>query len=191
MAVQLGVARAALAVLVEGSQEVLLAAMEANTAAVRSPEGGGERLQRRGGAICSRGAGAARGAAAERSARPEPPDGRSAVECSPSTCTATRTPPRLAVQFGAAAEELSATVQELSGAAAEILTATDQISRGAQMQAASTQQSSAAMAQIQKAAAESGGNSRDSVEQSGRDPGAAARGPGGRVTAHRRRGRTA
>ncbi|WP_246526394.1 methyl-accepting chemotaxis protein [Plastoroseomonas hellenica] len=55
----------------------------------------------------------------------------------------------------AAAEELSATVQELSGAANEILVAVDQISRGAQIQAAATQQASAAMVQIEKAAQQS------------------------------------
>jgi methyl-accepting chemotaxis protein len=50
------------------------------------------------------------------------------------------------------AEELSATIQELSGAAGEILVAIDQISRGAQLQAAATQQAGAAMTQIEKAA---------------------------------------
>jgi methyl-accepting chemotaxis protein len=57
-----------------------------------------------------------------------------------------------AEQVASAADELSATVQQLSGAAGEILMAIDQISRGAQAQAAATQQSTAAMAQIEKAA---------------------------------------
>jgi methyl-accepting chemotaxis protein len=57
-----------------------------------------------------------------------------------------------AQEAAAAAEELSATVQELSGAAGEILVAIDQISRGAQIQGAATQQASAAMAQIEKSA---------------------------------------
>ncbi len=57
-----------------------------------------------------------------------------------------------AIQVGAAAEELSSTIQQLSGAAAEILTAIEQISSGAQNQAAATQQSTAAMAQIEQGA---------------------------------------
>jgi methyl-accepting chemotaxis protein len=59
----------------------------------------------------------------------------------------------VAEQIGAAAEELSATIQQLAGAAGEILSAVDQIGRGAQIQAASTQQASAAMTQILKSAA--------------------------------------
>ena len=55
-------------------------------------------------------------------------------------------------QLASAAEELSATVQQLAGAANEILTAIDEISRGAQAQAAATQQSGAAMTQIENAA---------------------------------------
>jgi methyl-accepting chemotaxis protein len=66
-----------------------------------------------------------------------------------------------------AAEELSATIQELSGAAGEILVAIDQISRGAQIQAAATQQASAAMTQIEKAAALSSANGLASAERGG------------------------
>ncbi|WP_210528129.1 methyl-accepting chemotaxis protein [Rubellimicrobium arenae] len=55
-------------------------------------------------------------------------------------------------EIGAAAEELSGTVQELSGAAAQIMAAVEQISRGAQAQAAAAQQSSRAMEQIEAGA---------------------------------------
>jgi len=58
-----------------------------------------------------------------------------------------------AARVGSAAEELSATVQELSGAAGQILTAIEQINAGAQAQASATQQSTASMEQIGKAAA--------------------------------------
>ena len=58
-----------------------------------------------------------------------------------------------AEEVASAAEELSATVQELSGAAAEILAAIDQISRGTGIQSAAAQQSSAAMAQVERSAA--------------------------------------
>jgi methyl-accepting chemotaxis protein len=68
-----------------------------------------------------------------------------------------------AEQVASAAEELSSTVQELSGAAGEILIAIEQISRGAQAQAAATQQADAAMAQIEKSAAQV----RTSAEQAG------------------------
>jgi methyl-accepting chemotaxis protein len=55
-------------------------------------------------------------------------------------------------QIGAMAEELSATIQELSSAAAEITAAVEQIGRGCQLQAAATQQSSASLAQIERSA---------------------------------------
>ncbi|MFZ0266127.1 methyl-accepting chemotaxis protein [Caulobacter sp.] len=70
-----------------------------------------------------------------------------------------------AEEAAAAAEELSATVQELSGAAGEILVAIDQISRGAQIQAAATQQASTAMAQIEKSARLSSDNATASAER--------------------------
>ncbi|TCM20632.1 methyl-accepting chemotaxis sensory transducer [Novosphingobium sp. PhB165] len=55
-------------------------------------------------------------------------------------------------QVGVAAEELSATVQELSGASGQILVAIEQIARGAQIQGAATMQASAAMGQIETSA---------------------------------------
>jgi methyl-accepting chemotaxis protein len=55
-------------------------------------------------------------------------------------------------QVAAAAEQLSATVQELSGAATQILVAVEQIGRGAQIQSAATTQASGAMRQIERSA---------------------------------------
>jgi methyl-accepting chemotaxis protein len=55
-------------------------------------------------------------------------------------------------QIGAMAEELSATIQELSTAAVQITAAIAEISRGARIQGAATQQSSAALAQIERIA---------------------------------------
>jgi methyl-accepting chemotaxis protein len=55
-------------------------------------------------------------------------------------------------QIAATAEELSATIQEMSGAATQIMAAVEQINRGSQQQAAATQQTSAAMTQIDKSA---------------------------------------
>jgi methyl-accepting chemotaxis protein len=57
-----------------------------------------------------------------------------------------------AEQIASTAEELSATIQELSSAASEIMTAVEQINRGSQQQAAAAQQSSAALAQIEHSA---------------------------------------
>jgi methyl-accepting chemotaxis protein len=57
-----------------------------------------------------------------------------------------------AEEVASAAEELSATIQELSSAATQIMGAVGQIDRGAQEQAAATQELSAAMGQIEKSA---------------------------------------
>lgn len=55
-------------------------------------------------------------------------------------------------QVAAAAEQLSATVQELSGASGQILVALEQISRGTQVQASATVQANVAMGQVEKSA---------------------------------------
>jgi methyl-accepting chemotaxis protein len=65
-----------------------------------------------------------------------------------------------AEQIGASAEELSATIQELSSAANEIMAAVTQIDRASQLQAAATQQTSAALAQIEKNAKQAEQNIR-------------------------------
>jgi methyl-accepting chemotaxis protein len=56
-------------------------------------------------------------------------------------------------QIGSAAEQLSATLQQMSGAAGQITVAVDQINRGSQLQASATQQISAALASIEKSTA--------------------------------------
>jgi methyl-accepting chemotaxis protein len=55
-------------------------------------------------------------------------------------------------QVAASAEQLSATVQEMSGASMQIQVALEQIARGTQVQAAATQEANAAMAQIEMSA---------------------------------------
>ena len=57
-----------------------------------------------------------------------------------------------AEQIGSAAEELSATIQEMSSAASQIASAVEEINRACQLQAAATHQTSAALAQIEKSA---------------------------------------
>jgi methyl-accepting chemotaxis protein len=60
---------------------------------------------------------------------------------------------KLAIEeVASAAEQLSATVQELSGASGQILVALEQIGRGTQIQASATLQANSAMAQIEKSA---------------------------------------
>jgi methyl-accepting chemotaxis protein len=70
--------------------------------------------------------------------------------------------------MAAAAEELSATIQELSGAAAQILAAVGQIGRGSQMQAAATHQTSAALAQIETSARVAHAHAHTADERIGR-----------------------
>ena len=69
-------------------------------------------------------------------------------------------------QLASAAEQLSATVQEISGAASQIMIAVEQISKGAQQQAAATQQASVAMNQIEKTAASARESAAKSLDQS-------------------------
>lgn len=156
--------RASLSSLVEGSQEILTAAVEADAAANEAVKG----------------AESVSSAAEEQSAAAA--EAQRAVEQQSQSLDQSRDTGQLlsewaemlnsgdqtdglADQFGAAAEELSATVQELSGTAAEILAAIDQISRGAHIQAAATAQASAAMTQIQKAATATGEASRRALSQ--------------------------
>jgi len=136
--------------LAEGSQAILVAAIEAE-AAVREAQRGAEQVA----------------SAAEEQAAAAAEAQRAVQQQSVSLDQSQQTAHALAAladelqtntagssnaeQVGSAAEELSAAIQELSGAAGEIMTAVDQISRGAQMQAAATQQANAAMEQIERA----------------------------------------
>jgi methyl-accepting chemotaxis protein len=68
-------------------------------------------------------------------------------------------------QIGAMAEELSATIQELSSAAAQIMAAVTQINRGSQVQAAATRETSAALAQIERGAEVARNNAGQAIER--------------------------
>jgi len=148
---QLRKARGDLARLNGGIQEILLAAVEAETA-MREAERGAEQIA---------------SAAEEQSAAAA--EAQQAIEQqSASLDQSQQTAEALGslterLQGGengqtaieevvAAAEELSATVQELSGASAQILVALEQIGRGTQIQASATLQANSAMAQIEKSA---------------------------------------
>ncbi len=142
--------RSDITLLAEGSQTILVAAVEAE-AAIREAQRGAEQVA----------------SAAEEQAAAAAEAQRAVQQQSVALDQSQQTAHALAVladnlqsdtagsasseQVGSAAEELSAAIQELSGAAGEIMTAVDQISRGAQMQAAATQQTTAAMEQIERA----------------------------------------
>lgn len=141
--------RADLAALVDGSQTILLASVEASGAAMEAQKGAST--------ISS---------AAEEQAAAAAEAQRSVQQQSDSLDQSETTAQALAEisdvlegagsataeKIGSAAEELSATIQELAGAAGEILSAVQQISQGAHSQAAATAQASAAMDQIKRAA---------------------------------------
>ncbi|MDY6982022.1 MAG: methyl-accepting chemotaxis protein [Pseudomonadota bacterium] len=67
--------------------------------------------------------------------------------------------------IGASAEELSASIQELSSASSQIMAAVDQISRAAQLQSAATHQTSAALSQIENSARLTQTSSRIATER--------------------------
>jgi methyl-accepting chemotaxis protein len=70
-----------------------------------------------------------------------------------------------AEQIGASAEELSATIQELSSAANEVMAAVEQIDRACRLQASATHETSAALVQIEKSAKLAEQNVRASDER--------------------------
>ena len=77
-------------------------------------------------------------------------------------------PASAAEQIGTTAEELSATIQELTSAATQIMAAVQQIERGSQQQASATHETSAALVQIEnsgKLAQKTTHDSRERVSQ--------------------------
>lgn len=164
VAASLAAAREAAKTLADGNQEILLAAVEAE-GALREAQRGAEQIA----------------SAAEQQATAAA-EAQSAVQqqaeaLGQSQATAELLATRIdtletgsatgaTAEIGTAANELSATVQELSGAAAQILVAIDQISRGAQIQAAATQQASAAMGQIERSAGLADTRSTDGLTRS-------------------------
>jgi methyl-accepting chemotaxis protein len=155
--------RAALAVLVEGSQAILMASVEADAAAQEAQKGA---------AVVA--AAAEEQAAAAAQVQKSIEQQSAAMEQSASTTQALADPAdRLAdnddsgaaAEVASSAEQLSATIQELANAAEEILTAVGQISLGAQNQAAATQESGAAMAQIQRSSQTMRAASSEAVER--------------------------
>jgi methyl-accepting chemotaxis protein len=135
----------------DGSQSILTASVEAETAASEAQRGAAQVAS----AAEEQSAGATEAQSAIREQAQSLEQGQSAAQNLALLTEKLRdgqADRAAAEQIAAAAEELSATIQEMSGAASEIMAAVEQINRGAQLQAAATQQTSAAMAQIDRSA---------------------------------------
>ncbi|MBL0407036.1 methyl-accepting chemotaxis protein [Microvirga aerilata] len=142
--------RSEAALLAEGSQAILVAAVEAETA-IREAQRGAEQVASAAEEQAAAAAEAQRAVQQQSASLDESQRTAQALAALADDLQANTAGASSAEQVGSAAEELSAAIQELSGAAGEIMTAVDQINRGAQMQAAATQQANAAMEQIERA----------------------------------------
>ncbi|MGZ3278664.1 MAG: methyl-accepting chemotaxis protein [Caulobacteraceae bacterium] len=143
--------RHGMASLSQGSQTILTAAIEAESAASEAQRG----AEQVAGAAEEQSAGASEAQSAIREQAQSLEQGQIAARSLAELAESLRNggaDTASAEQIAAAAEELSATIQEMSGAATEIMAAVEQINRGSQQQAAATQQTSAAMTQIEKSA---------------------------------------
>jgi methyl-accepting chemotaxis protein len=142
--------RTDVSLLAEGSQSILVAAVEAE-AAIREAQRGAEQVASAAEEQAAAAAEAQRAIQQQSAALDQSKQTAQALAILADDLQASTAGSSSAEQVGSAAEELSAAIQELSGAAGEIMTAVDQISRGAQMQAAATQQANVAMEQIERA----------------------------------------
>jgi methyl-accepting chemotaxis protein len=135
----------------EGSQDILTAAIEAESAASEAQRGAEQVAS----AAEEQSAGAVEAQSAIQQQAQSLDQGQTAAQNMAVLTERLRggnATAESAEEIAATAEELSATIQEMSGAASQIMAAVEQINRGSQMQAAATQQTSAAMAQIEKSA---------------------------------------
>lgn len=140
--------------LTEGSQAILVAAVEAE-AAIREAQRGAEQVASAAEEQAAAAAEAQRAVQQQSASLDQSQQTAQALAALADNLQEGSAGAATAEQVGSAAEELSAAIQELSGASGEIMTAVDQISRGAQMQAAATQQANVAMEQIERATAAS------------------------------------
>jgi methyl-accepting chemotaxis protein len=135
----------------EGSQDILTAAIEAESAASEAQRGAEQVAS----AAEQQSAGASEAQSAIQEQAQSLEQGQTAAQNLAKLAEqvrAGRADEGMSEQIAATAEELSATIQEMSGAASQIMAAVEQINRGSQQQAAATQQTSAAMAQIDRSA---------------------------------------
>lgn len=142
--------RSDVAQLAEGSQSILVAAVEAE-AAIREAQRGAEQVASAAEEQAAAAAEAQRAVQQQSVALDQSQQSAQSLAALADDLQASTAGASSAEQVGSAAEQLSAAIQEISGAAGEIMTAVDQISRGGQMQAAATQQANVAMEQIERA----------------------------------------
>lgn len=150
--------------LAEGSQSILVASIEAESA-IREAQRGAEQVASAAEEQAAAAAEAQRAVQQQSTALDQSQQTAHALAALADDLQADTASGSSAEQVGSAAEELSAAIQELSGAAGEIMTAVDQISRGAQMQAAATQQANAAMEQIERSTGRSRETAQAAVER--------------------------
>ncbi|MEE1655504.1 methyl-accepting chemotaxis protein [Microvirga sp. CF3062] len=141
--------RTDVALLAEGSQSILVAAVEAE-AAIREAQRGAEQVASAAEEQAAAAAEAQRAVQQQSVALDQSQQTAQALAALADDLQANTAGSSSAEQVGSAAEELSAAIQEISGAAGEIMTAVDQINRGAQIQAAATHQANVAMQQIDR-----------------------------------------
>jgi methyl-accepting chemotaxis protein len=158
--------RTDIALLAEGSQSILVAAVEAE-AAIREAQRGAEQVASAAEEQAAAAAEAQRAVQQQSVALDQSQQTAQALAALADDLQANTAGSSSAEQVGSAAEELSAAIQEISGAAGEIMTAVDQINRGAQMQAAATHQANVAMQQIDRATAASRDVATAAVERIG------------------------
>lgn len=158
--------RTDVALLAEGSQSILVAAVEAE-AAIREAQRGAEQVASAAEEQAAAAAEAQRAVQQQSVALDQSQQTAQALAALADDLQANTAGSSGGEQVGSAAEELSAAIQEISGAAGEIMTAVDQINRGAQMQAAATHQANVAMQQIDRATAASRDVATAAVERIG------------------------
>lgn len=162
--IQIERARSDLSILSEGAEQILSAAVEAD-AGVREAERGAEQVASAAEEQSAAGSEAQQAIQQQSVSLDQSQQTAEALGTLTAELHADGDNKEAVEQVAAAAEELSATVQELSGAAAEILVAVEQISRGAQIQAAATLQANSAMEQIERAAIVAQDRARKSAER--------------------------
>jgi methyl-accepting chemotaxis protein len=156
--------RTDVSVLSEGSQSILVAAVESE-AAIREAQRGAEQVASAAEEQAAAAAEAQRAVQQQSVSLDQSQQTAQALAVLADDLQASTTVSSSAELVGSAAEELSAAIQELSGAAGEIMSAVEQISRGAQMQSAATQQANVAMEQIERATSASRSISSAAVER--------------------------
>ena len=148
----------------KGSEEMLNAALEAERAASEAQKGAEQVAS----AAEEQSAGAGEAQSAVQQQVKSLDQGQAAARALAALAEKLRggtAPASAAEQIGTTAEELSATIQELTSAATQIMAAVQQIDRGSQQQASATHETSAALVQIENSGKLAQKTTRDSRER--------------------------